>query len=143
MTIVEMTHSDIDDVLAFWKQIDNGVGLSESDCPEGMKAFLLRNPGLSLLARDEKGSIIAAVQCGHDGRRGYLYHLAVSPEHQMQGLGRDIVERCLEVLRGLGVHKCTIHVYVDNEVGQRFWKGCGWATRTDLKVMQGLSGKGG
>ena len=132
--LVEMTVSDCEDVLAFWQEIP-GVGLSEGDTPEGLRAYLLRNPGLSRLVRKE-GRIVAAVLCGHDGRRGYLHHLAVAPEHRQQGLGKILVEQCLSQLGSFGIPKCNLFVYGDNEDGSRFWTRNGWRERADLKVMQ-------
>ncbi len=131
---VEMTASDCEDVLEFWQEIP-GVGLSDGDTPEGLRAYLRRNPGLSLVVR-EVGRIVAAVLCGHDGRRGYLHHLAVATGYRRQGLGKILIERCLSKLGSLGIPKCNLFVYADNEDGSEFWMRNGWRERTDLKVMQ-------
>jgi trans-aconitate methyltransferase/GNAT superfamily N-acetyltransferase len=133
---IEMTISDCEEVLDFWREMP-GVGLSEGDTPEGLAVYLLRNPGLSWIVREE-GRIVAAVLCGHEGRRGYLNHLAVSPEHRNQGLGKALVERCLAKLGSLGIPKCNLFVYADNDHGSDFWKRNGWHHRSDLKVMQRL-----
>jgi putative acetyltransferase len=134
ITFSPLTAADLDDVLALWSTTD-GVGLNECDTPEQLRAFLDRNPGLSLLARD--GTRLAgAVLCGHDGRRGYLDHMAVLPEYRGRGLGRQMVESCLASLAALGILKCNIFLYADNESGQQFWNRCGWAARHDLKVLQ-------
>jgi putative acetyltransferase len=134
ITFSPMTAADLDDVLALWSTT-NGVGLNESDTPGQLRAFLDRNPGLSLLARDGT-RLVGAVLCGHDGRRGYLHHLAVLSEHRGRGLGRQMVERCLGALAVLGILKCNIFLYADNEPGQQFWNRCGWTARNDLKVLQ-------
>lgn len=39
-------------------------------------------------------------------------------------------------LGSLDILKCNIYLYVDNEVGERFWRNGGWAERADLKVLQ-------
>ena len=74
--------------------------------------------------------------CGHDCRRGYMYHLAVAQEHRHRGLGRAIVDACLSRLAAVGIHKATIFVYGHNDSGQHFWRGIGWKDRTDLVVLQ-------
>ena len=84
--IEPMDEADVPAVLELWRQTP-GVGLNEGDDPAGLAAFSSRNPGLSLVARDA-GRVVAAVLCGHDGRRGYLNHLAVRPEFRRHGLGR-------------------------------------------------------
>ena len=124
-TISPLTFADYDAVLSFWKTQD-GIGLNESDEPQPMRRFLERNPGLSLIARDPSGSIIAAVLCGHDGRRGYLHHLAVHPAHRRQGLGRQLVERCLTRLASHGIPKCNIFLFNNNAEGRKFWQRLGY-----------------
>jgi putative acetyltransferase len=129
-----MTACDLEAVLGLWAQTE-GEGLNESDTPEQLRAFLDRNPGLSLVARDGP-RLVGAVLCGHDGRRGYLHHLAVVPGYRGHGLGRQMVETCLAALATLGILKCNIFLYADNETGQKFWDRCDWAVRNDLKVLQ-------
>ncbi len=129
-----MAVGDLGTVTALWNGTE-GVGLNESDDAGQLRAFLERNPGLSLVARD--GSrLVGAVMCGHDGRRGFLYHLAVLPEYRKRGVGRAMVERCLEALGSLGLLRCNILIYVDNHSGDQFWKRGGWYDRSELKLMQ-------
>jgi hypothetical protein len=73
--------ADYDTVLALWRSCE-GIGLSDSDTREAIATYLARNPGLSLVATDADGVIVGAVLGGHDGRRGYLHHLAVAPAHR-------------------------------------------------------------
>jgi len=134
ITISPLIDSDLATVLALWSETE-GVGLNESDEPEQLRAFLNRNPGLSLVARDSN-KIIGAVLCGHDGRRGYLHHLAVMTTYRKQGLGRRMVEECLTSLATLGILKCNIFLYADNELGEQFWTRCGWSKRPDLQLLQ-------
>ena len=134
MNFSPITSTDLKEVLDFWSQ-SPGVGLNESDTIERLNDFLLRNPGLSLIVRDED-RVIGAVLCGHDGRRGYLHHLAVATDYQGQGIGTRLIDTCLANLGQLGIWKCNIFVYADNEVGAAFWRARSWIDRVDLKVMQ-------
>ena len=133
-TLSRMMAGDVDVALDLWSKID-GVGLNESDTPDQLRSYLERNPGLSLVVRDGQ-HIVGAVLCGHDGRRGYLHHLAICPEYRKRGFGRQIVEACLASLREIGILKCNIFLYADNELGERFWKRCGWSKRSDLQILQ-------
>ena len=133
-TLRPMTIADFDAVLRLWQQTE-GVGLNESDEREPVASFLARNPDLSQVACDET-KIVGAVLCGHDGRRGYLHHLAVARPHRKQGLGKALVNACLDGLARLGIPKCNIFLYADNAEGEAFWKHNGWAKRPDLQVMQ-------
>jgi len=129
-----MAELDLEAVLALWSETE-GVGLNESDTPEQLRAYLKRNPGLSLVVRDG-GQIVGAVLCGHDGRRGYLNHLAVRPEYRRRGLGCQMVETCIASLKTLGILKCNIFLFAGNELGEQFWKRHGWSQRSDLLVFQ-------
>lgn len=127
----EMTLADYDGVVALWRSC---AGLGQVETRDELTAYLERNPGLSVVAR-EADRVVGAVLCGHDGRRGYLYHLAVAPAVRGRGLARRIVTRCLDRLHALGIGRCTIHLYVDNADGERFWRQAGWRERTDLKAF--------
>jgi putative acetyltransferase len=129
-----MTPADYDAVFTLW-QASEGMGLNESDTREAITAYLTRNPGLSLIAEIE-GQVAGAVLCGHDGRRGYLHHLAVAPQYRRRGLGRSLVDESLARLRAQGITKCNIFLYASNEAGRAFWLSEGWAPREDLVVVQ-------
>lgn len=129
-----MTGADYDAVVRLWEATE-GVGLNESDTRPAIESYLVRNPNLSFVAFDA-GAIVGAVLCGHDGRRGYLHHLAVAESHRGRGLGKGLVEACLARLRQLGIQKCNIFLYADNIAGEAFWKHNGWLDRFDLRVMQ-------
>ena len=133
-TIERMLIEDFDEVSHLWQSTE-GVGLSESDSRPNIAAYLARNSEMSFVARNG-GKIIGAVLCGHDGRRGYLHHLAVAPAHRKKGVGKKLVETCLARLAAFNIPKCNIFLYADNAVGEFFWKRNGWVKRSDLQVMQ-------
>ena len=133
IAIREMTIQDYGQVLALWRTSE-GVGLSDADSEESIARYLGRNPGLSFVARDGE-HLVGAVLCGHDGRRGYIHHLAVSESHRRRGLGRALVERCLFALRRAGIDKCHLFVFADNQDTIAFWKSIGWTQRVELIMM--------
>ena len=134
MQITEMTIADYDEAFSLWETVD-GVGLHEdSDSKEGIAQYLERNPGLSFVARGG-GKLVGAVLCGHDGRRGYLHHLAVAGSHRRKGIGQALVQRVIERLKTLGILRCHIFVFGDNIEAQKFWQEIGWTEYAGLKVM--------
>jgi N-acetylglutamate synthase len=70
--------------------------------------------------------------CGHDGRRGYLQHLVILPEHRRKGVGKALVERSLTELEALGIRKSHIDVFNTNELASSSWEAAGWTLRTDI-----------
>lgn len=130
-----MSAADLPAVRDLW-QATAGVGLSSSDSPESLTRHLARNPEMSQVAVLPDARLVGAVLCGHDGVRGYIRHLAVAADLRGLGIGRRLVDRCLESLRSVGLHKCTIFVFADNARGREFWEHGGWFGRPDLQVMQ-------
>lgn len=137
-TLRALVAADGPEALAFWKQIP-GLGLSPADEPEALARFVARNPGLSFCACDEAGELVATVLAGHDGRRGFLYHVAVAPEYRGQGLSGALVGSSLAGLKAEGIGKVHVFVLADNTSGISFWMGPaaahGWKVRGDLLVF--------
>lgn len=120
----EFSIQDYDTVLQLWQRVE-GLEVAEGDDREGVAQFIARNPGLSRVAMDG-AAVIGVVMCGHDGRRGHIYHLAVDPAYRGCGLGKRLIDECLEGLRAAGVVRVIILVADDNFGGAEFWKRAGW-----------------
>jgi len=126
--------ADYNEVRRLWLSTE-GIGLNESDTRAAVGRFLKRNPGFSVVAVAEK-RIVGAMLCGHDGRRGYLHHLAVARKQRRQGIGRELVEVCLGKLRAVGIPKCNLFLFTSNRPGRIFWRHLGWTVRSDLSLVQ-------
>lgn len=131
--ISEMQPDDYDAVVALWG-VTEGIGLSSADERSKIVAYLEHNPGLSFCAWDGE-RLVGAVLCGHDGRRGYLHHLAVAADSRRQGAGRQLVNACLDGLKQIGIEKCHLFVFQENHSGIAFWERIGWSVRHDLHIM--------
>lgn len=131
MDIREMRISDCGACCALWKSTP-GVRLTDADSREAIEAFLLRSPGMSFVCVEEN-EIIGTSMCGHDGRRGYLYHVAVKPEFRGRHIGTRLVEACLARLKAAGIQKCHLFVVADNELGKAFWSSF-FRKRDDIAV---------
>ena len=134
MRIEEIVVKDYEQLIALWRA-SGGVGLhADCDSKERIAIYLQRNPGLSFAAWSGD-KIVGAVLCGHDGRRGYMHHLAVAKDHSANGLGRALVEKAMSKLRMIGIRRCNIFVFDDNIAAHGFWTHIGWSERNDIKVM--------
>lgn len=126
-----MTAADYEAAYALWTGTP-GMGLRAlDDSREGVARFLRRNPATCFVALED-GRLVGVLLCGHDGRRGHIYHTAVQPAYRRRGIGRALVERVLAALRAEGIHKTALVVYADNELGNRFWESVGFSVRGDL-----------
>ena len=131
MNIREMKIEDYEQVFALWKTI-KGFGIrSVDDSKEVIERFLKWNPGLSVVA-EENGTVVGAILCGSDGRRGCLYHVCVHKDFRRQGIGKTMVIWCMEKLRELQINKVSLIAFTKNDVGNAFWKEIGWTKREDL-----------
>ncbi len=131
--IIPFTIDAYERVYELWRQSE-GVGLGEADSRQGIDAYLKRNPGLSFVAMENQ-TVVGAALCGHDGRRGYLNHLAVHPDWRRRSIGRQLVEKCLAGLREAGIQKCHLVVFNQNQAGLAFWKSIGWTPRVELSLV--------
>ena len=129
----EFSIDDYDAAVELWKRVE-GLEIAEGDDKESVARFLTRNPRLSRVAID--GSVIVGVSlCGHDGRRGHIYHLAVDPRYQGAGLGKRLVQECLSGLRDVGIQRAIILVANDNGAGREFWRCCDWEELSSALAM--------
>jgi ribosomal protein S18 acetylase RimI-like enzyme len=125
-----MTMADYDSVCLLLASIP-GLTMRSADSREATQRYLDRNPGLSFVARSGD-RIVGCVMCGHDGRRGYLQHLAVEPAMRRQGIGTALVTRCLTALRRMEIEKVHIDVLADNTLAHEYWTNSGWKRRPDI-----------
>lgn len=126
-----MTIEDYDQVYALWTKI-RGFGLrSVDDSKEGIDRFLKRNPTTSVVA-EEDGKIVGAILCGHDGRRGCLYHVCVDENYRMKGIGKSMVVFAMEALKKEKISKVSLIAFTKNDIGNAFWNEIGWTKRQDL-----------
>ena len=131
MQIQKMIIDDYDDVYCLWANTP-GMGLNNlDDLKQGISKYLKRNPNTCFVAR-ENGKLIGVILSGHDGRRAFIYHMAVDMSHRKKGVGRKLVEFALNALQEEGIHKVAFVVFKKNEIGNAFWEKLGFDERTDL-----------
>ena len=131
MIIRNMTLKDYEAVYGLWLSC-RGMGLnSVDDSREGIEKFLRRNPDTCFVAEYED-KIVGAIIAGSDGRRGYIYHTAVSPEQRRQGIASKLVEAVMSALEEIGIAKAALVVFDRNVDGNAFWEKSGFTVREDL-----------
>ena len=131
VTVRSMQIEDYDQVYALWMTIHGFSIRTIDDSREGVERFLKRNPGISVVAEVD-GRVVGAILCGHDGRRGCLYHVCVHEDYRMHGIGRAMVVHCMNALQQEGINKVSLIAFTKNDIGNAFWKQIGWTKREDL-----------
>lgn len=133
MVITTMSLNDYEELKQLWVNTP-GMGMNEiDDSKEGITKYLIRNPRTCFVARDDgDGQLIGGILSGHDGRRGYIYHTAVSESACKQGVGTALLERALYTLKEEGITKVALLAYTYNEIGNSFWESKGFVARKDV-----------
>ena len=126
-----MMETDYEEVYGLWKKIKGFALRSVDDSREGVVRFLKRNPNTSVVAIED-GIIVGAILCGHDGRRGCLYHVCVDPDYRLRGIGKQMVVFAMQALHKEEINKVSLIAFSRNDIGNAFWKTIGWDKRDDL-----------
>jgi len=128
-----MCIEDYDEMYALWQSIP-GIGLNKADERENIRAYLLHNREQSFTCR-LNGKIIGTIMCGNDGRRSFIYHLAVSPECRRQGIATELVRLAINRQKELNIDKCAIFILNDNALGKKFWTDMGFSIVNEAGTM--------
>jgi ribosomal protein S18 acetylase RimI-like enzyme len=131
--LVPMSIEDYPGMIALWQSLE-GIGLSGADEQENLAGFIKQNAGACFVLKEDN-RVVGTILTGNDGRRGYIYHLAIKPKYQKQGYGRKLVEKALDALKTAGIQKSHIFVISDNQAGIDFWEHIGWTLRDDVLIM--------
>ncbi len=131
MTIRPMSIDDYDRVWALWMSCKN-MGLNDlDDSRAGIGRLLDRNPDTCFVAETD-GELAGVILAGQDGRRGYIYHMAVAEACRRRGVGAALVEKCLSALKADSINKVALLVFRCNDAGNAFWEKQGFILREDV-----------
>ena len=131
MEIRKMTIQDYEKVYELWMSCKN-MGFNDiDDSKEGISRFLERNPNTSFVAIENE-NLVGIILGGHDGRRGYIYHLSVNVNYRKNGIGSELVKNCLESFKLEKISKVALLVFKYNEAGNSFWEKQGFILREDI-----------
>ncbi len=131
LTITEFAMDDYAVVHVLWQRGD--LWMRPSDGPEATLLKMTRDPGLFLVARDGDGPIVGTVMGGWDGRRAYVYHLAVAPERRRQGIADALMDELETRFQRLGALKAKLQILVENEGSKAFFAHRGYLRETDCE----------
>ena len=117
---------DYEKVYALWMSCRNMGFNNLDDSREGIDKYLKRNPSTCFVAV-EGDSVVGVILSGHDGRRGFIHHLAVSEACRRHGIASGLVRHALDALKAEGINKAALLVFNYNEAGNAFWgAACQW-----------------
>lgn len=133
-----MQIDDYDEVLRLWATCE-GLSIRDADSRDGVERYLARNPGLSHIAV-HGDRIVGSIMGGHDGKRGYIQHLAVAESARQQGVASRLVALCVDALKHEGIEKSHVHVLKHNQAGNAYWTRLGWRQRSEVVMYSFING---
>jgi ribosomal protein S18 acetylase RimI-like enzyme len=86
------------------------------------------------LVGESRGEIVATVMGGYEGHRGWINYLAVSPQHQRKGYGREIMEFVEQRIQLKGCPKINLQIRGTNTQAAAFYQAIGY----DIENVIGL-----
>ena len=126
-----MNTEDYDRVYALWMSCKNMGFNNLDDSRQGIEKYLKRNPSTCFVA-EQDNAIVGVVLAGHDGRRGFIHHMAVAEDCRRQGIATDLLGQALAALKEEGINKAALLVFNRNEAGNAFWERQGFTARDDV-----------
>ena len=133
-----MTINDYEELFELWQNTANMGLRSLDDSKEGISCFLKRNPNTNFVVYED-GQLVGAILCGHDGRRGYIYHTVVLPDYRRRGIASSLVESAIAALQKEGITRVCLNVMETNEQGKKFWISKGW--EGFLRLLQQINNR--
>ena len=101
--------------------------------------FALGRDHTALLVGTAGAGPIASVLVGHDGHRGFLYAVAVDPDHRGKGWGRAMVAAAESWLISQGIWRAMLMVREDNKIVLGFYAAIGWGAVPHVVMQKRLT----
>jgi ribosomal protein S18 acetylase RimI-like enzyme len=138
LAIAPIEDGDVAAVTALWQR----CGLTRPwNEPAADIALARLGPNSAILIGRDGGAIIASAMVGHDGHRGWVYYVAVDPDHRGKGHGRAIMVAAEEWLRQAGIAKMQLMVRADNAKVQAFYESIGYDEQERIIYAKWLDGR--
>jgi len=138
LAIVPIADDDIQAVITLWQRCDLTRPWND---PAGDIAFARRSDNATILVGRDGNTIVASVMVGHDGHRGWVYYVAVDPDHRGRDYGRTIMAAAEDWLRARGVAKLMLLVRSDNTKVQAFYETLNYAVQDRIIYAKWLDGR--
>jgi ribosomal protein S18 acetylase RimI-like enzyme len=138
LSIAPIEDADVTAVIALWQRC--GLTRPWND-PASDIALARRGPNSTILIGRDDGTIMATAMVGHDGHRGWVYYVAVDPQHRKKGFGRAIMTAAEDWLRACGIQKLLLMVRPDNTQVQAFYETLDYDEQERIVYAKWLDGR--
>lgn len=129
--------ADTERLIALWES--TGLTRPWND-PHADIALARRGPHSTILVARSGADLAGSAMVGHDGHRGWVYYLAVSPDLQGRGIGRALLRAGEDWLRARAIPKLMLLVRPDNEKVRSFYLAEGYLEEPRIVFSRRLDG---
>lgn len=137
-TIDETSDADVDQIAALWQR----CGLTRPWNDPQADIALARGSANAVVLVGRAGDRLAATaMAGHDGHRGWVYYVAVDPDHRGKGFGRAVMAAAEDWLRARGIAKLMLMVRPENAKVQAFYETLGYDEQERVVYAKWLDGR--
>ena len=138
LSIAPIEDGDVATVVALWQRCELPRPWNE---PAADIALARRGPNSTILIGRDGETIIATAMVGHEGHRGWVYYVAVDPDHRGKGHGRTMMDAAEDWLRNAGIAKLQLLVRPENAKVQAFYESIGYDEQPRIMYAKWLDGR--
>ena len=138
LAITPIDDTDVAGVIALWRACHLTRPWND---PAADIALARKGSNATVLVGRDSRSIVATVLVGHDGHRGWVYYLAVDPDHRQKGYGRVMMDAAERWLRECGIEKLQLMVRPDNKSVKSFYQSLGYSEQERVIYAKWLDGR--
>jgi ribosomal protein S18 acetylase RimI-like enzyme len=138
LSIAPIEDSDVATVVALWQRCELTRPWND---PTADIALARRGPNSTILIGRDGETIIATAMVGHEGHRGWVYYVAVDPDHRGKGHGRTMMDAAEDWLRNAGIAKLQLLVRPENAKVQAFYESIGYDEQPRIMYAKWLDGR--
>lgn len=84
------------------------------------------------------GAVVGTVMAGYDGHRGWIYSMAVHPDHRNQAIGSQLLSFAEERLASQGCMKINLQIMEGNENVGAFYEANGYCVEKRVSMGKKL-----
>lgn len=122
LTLSEIDQARFDIVTSLWEVTKVG-NPARGDTLQAVQTTLANGAKIILAFNDEMPA--GTVWLTHDFRRLYIHHMAVHPDFQKLGIGKQMLKTALQVAKELGL-QAKLEVHQDNAVAYDLYTKAGF-----------------
>lgn len=119
-------------VISLWRTVF-GYETAHNEPSLAIAKKLEANDHMLFVAAME-GRLIGTAMAGYDGHRGWLYAVAVHPDHRRSGLGTRLVRHAEGALVAAGCMKINLQLLSANEATAAFYQSMGYVVEARISM---------